>query len=661
MKNFRRALYEALRFWPSLLIATLCSMAVAVLWGGNILAFYPILEVTLNGETMQSWVDREIVKQQGKVDELNRQIDEWTLQRSQPQADLATLDWKLRKAQEQLLIDQGSLIGRQKIKPWVDRWVPADPFRTVAIIVAVLMVSTLIKQLFMAINEYLVGRASVDIAMDLRQRIFEKSLALDRANFARIGPSGFTTQITQVAEGLSLGLINTLGGAVREPMRILSCLVGAGLICYRLLFISMLIAPIVGFLLVALTRRLKQVSHRMLVRSTSYHDVMLESLGNIQTVQAYTMEEHEAKRFRRATNDVRSFVLKFVFYSGLTKPLIEFLGLGMLCITIIGGSYLVLNHQTHLLGIRISNDPLTVTQLLIFFAALVGASDPLRKLSSVYSSIYAGSVAADVLYPLLDQPVQIKDPTHPVELPKRHQKIILDHVSFSYRDDSPILQDVSLEIPFGQSVAIVGHNGGGKSTLVNLLCRFYDPVQGSVRFDDCDLRTVRIHDLRRRIALVTQHTELFNNTIKYNIAYGQDHVTDEQVLEAAKQAHAFDFISKQLPEQFGTKVGINGQRLSGGQRQRIALARALLRDPEILILDEATSQIDMVSEQLIRDSLAEHRGRRTMIIITHREALLSLADVVYEVRGGKLEIVRHPESIIETCAAISQEKSPRVA
>ena len=527
---------------------------------------------------------------------------------------------------------------------------PPDPFRTVALIVAVLMFSTVVKQLFMMVNEYLVGRAAVDISMDLRQRIFEKALSLDRANFARIGPSGFTTQITQVAEGLSQGLINTLGGAVREPMRILSCLVGAGLICPRLLLISLIVAPVIGVLLVTLTRRLKKVSHRMLMRSTSFHDVMLESLGNIQTVQAYNMEAEESKRFRRATNDVRNYVLKFVFYSGLSKPLIEFLGLGMLCTTIIGGAYLVLNEQTHLLGIRISDEPLSVTQLLIFFAALVGASDPLRKLSSVYSSIYAGSVAADVLYPLLDQTADIRDPANPLPFPKGHDKIVLENVDFGYRPDSIILRDVSLEIPFGSTIAIVGHNGGGKSTLVNLICRFYDPLQGCMKIDDLDLRHVRIEDLRRRIALVTQHTELFNDTVRYNIAYGNPGVTDQQIEAAAKGAHAHEFIDQQLPEKYETRVGHNGQRLSGGQRQRIALARALLRDPEILILDEATSQIDMTSEQLIRDSLAEHRGKRTMIIITHREALLALADVIYEVREGKLHRVANPEPTMHRVA-----------
>jgi ATP-binding cassette subfamily B protein/subfamily B ATP-binding cassette protein MsbA len=188
----------------------------------------------------------------------------------------------------------------------------------------------------------------------------------------------------------------------------------------------------------------------------------------------------------------------------------------------------------------------------------------------------------------------------------------------------------------GTTIALVGHNGSGKSTLVNLLCRFYDPQQGALTLDGVDLRAMRIKDLRRRIAIVTQNTELFNESVAFNVRYGSMQASDEQVIAAAKEAHAHEFITEVLDAGYDTVVGQNGQRLSGGQRQRIALARAILRDPEILILDECTSQIDMQSEQLIRESLSAHRGKRTMIIITHREALLDLADRIYEVREGKL-------------------------
>jgi ATP-binding cassette subfamily B protein/subfamily B ATP-binding cassette protein MsbA len=641
MKNYRRALREAMKFWPSLLLAMVCSMMVAMLWGGNILGFYPILEVTLHGESVQNWMEREISRHETEIQRIEGELKSLPQEASLPKP---LLDQKAKWNQD-LLVQQGRLLSWQKSRPWIERFVPKDPFQTVAWIVAILMVSTLVKHFFLVINELLVGRAALDISRGIRQRIFEKALHLDRATYSHIGTSGFTAHIAHTAEGLSQGLTNTLGGAVREPLKIASCLAAAGFICWRLLLISMIVAPVVGFLLVWLTRRLKTISQRVLMRAGSFHEVMLESLGNLQTVQAYSMEQTEAKRFELATMDMRNYGLRFIFYTALTKPVIEFLGLGMLCTTIVGGAYLVLNQQTQLMGFTVCEEPLSVSSLLIFFGALIGASDPLRKLSAVYSSIYAGSVAADALYPLLDQPSLIQDPEHPLPLEPGRHAIALHQVTFGYRPEQPILRDVSLEIPAGSTIAIVGHNGTGKSTMISLLCRFYDPQHGRVTLGGVDLKHLKLDDLRRRIALVTQHTELFNETISYNIAYGTPGATQEAIEEASRQAHAHEFIVGQLAEGYQTRVGHNGQRLSGGQRQRIALARALLRDPEILILDEATSQIDMHSETLIRDSLSHHLGRRTMIIITHREKLLDLADVVYEVKDGQFHTIARPGSL----------------
>jgi ATP-binding cassette subfamily B protein/subfamily B ATP-binding cassette protein MsbA len=237
---------------------------------------------------------------------------------------------------------------------------------------------------------------------------------------------------------------------------------------------------------------------------------------------------------------------------------------------------------------------------------------------------------------MLDHTNAIRDPDQPKTAPAPHRMLELRGVDFGYNPKQLILRSVSLDIPFGSTVAIVGPNGSGKSTLIHLLSRFYDPVNGSLSFDGIDFRDLKVDDVRRRIALVNQHTELFNNTISFNIRYGRPDATDEEVEWAARQAHAHEFISTALSDGYNTVVGQNGNKLSGGQRQRIALARALLCDPEILILDEATSQIDMQSEQLIRETLAEHRNERTMIIITHREKLLELADRVFEVVDGQL-------------------------
>jgi ATP-binding cassette subfamily B protein/subfamily B ATP-binding cassette protein MsbA len=293
----------------------------------------------------------------------------------------------------------------------------------------------------------------------------------------------------------------------------------------------------------------------------------------------------------------------------------------------------VINQETQIFGITMTDQPMTVPGIMIFFGFLIGASDPVRKLSGVITGLNIGMVGAQSLYPLLDTPSRLAEAATPRTLPSPHREIRLDDVSFSYDGIDTVLKGVNVVIRFGERVAIVGPNGGGKSTLVNIVCRFYDPTTGRVLLDGVPLTEMSLHDLRRRIAMVTQQTELFNESIHYNIRYGRWDATDEEIKDAARKAHAHEFISD-FPEGYRTMVGPNGFRLSGGQRQRIALARAFLRNAEILVLDEATSQIDVESERLIHEALAAYVENRTVIMITHRASTLALADTIIEVDHG---------------------------
>lgn len=640
MKNFLRALRMASKYWLSVCLAAVCSFAVAALWGANIGAFYPILEVTIRGKSMQQWVDEEIARHAQEMQAVEDQITHSRQQLEAPIAEpaqRAELKSGMQGLQIQLATHQAQHQGYVKLKPWVDRFLPVSPFHTITLIVVGLLASTMVKHVFLISNEVLVGRVALDISRNLRDRIFGQALHMDRAAFAARGNATFVTLIVHTTDMLSTGLINALGAALREPLKIVACLVGASMICWRLLLLSVLVAPVVGVLLFFITRSIKNVSRRTLERAVGFHEVLLEALGNIQTVQAYRSEDIEQRRFESGTLQMRSFGLRFIFLSSLSKPIIEFLGIGMLGTTIIGGAYLVLNQETHMLGVRICDEPLSVSALLVFFGMLIGISDPLRKLSTVYSLVYAGTIAADSVFDVLDHSSQITDPVEPVELARPHRNLQINQASFTYNNSGQrVLDNISLDIPFGSTVAIIGSNGSGKSTLINLLCRFYDPTSGNIAFDGVDYRDLRVEDVRSRFALVNQQTEMFNESVAYNIRYGKPEASDQDVERVSRVAHAHDFITTTLDQGYETKVGQNGNRLSGGQRQRIALARALLCDPEVLILDEATSQIDMQSEQLIRESLAENRGQRTLIIITHREKLLELADVVYEVVEGRL-------------------------
>ena len=638
MRNFRRALKDALKQWPYLGAASACSFMIALLWSGNIMAFYPILQVVLDDKPIQQWVDEQIEATSGaaathtaRAEQLRAELAASGI--SDQRAQQASKE--LRAAERAAAEQESAASWYRKLEPWVDRWVPRTPFRTVVAIVGLLMITTVVKHVFMVANELLVAKVAIDVTRSLRSRLFSTALYMDRASYSQHGISGFSAHITNTSEGLTAGLVSFLGAAIREPLKVVTCLVGAALINWRLLLVSVLVAPFVGYMLVWITRRLKSISRGVLAQTTAFHEVMLESLHNMQTVQAYGMEPAESGRFDDAIRTMRAIGLRLTFFTALSKPVIEFLGLGMLCTTIVCGAYLVLQQKTAIFGIPVASEPMSVHALLTFFGLLIGTSDPLRKLSSIYSNIYVGGIAADAIYGLLDQKNRIVDPVEPKSVAHPHKLLKLDNIVFGYRPDHTVLQGVSLEIPFGSTVAIVGSNGSGKSTMISLLCRFYDPQGGDVTLDGVGLREMRVSDVRQRIALVTQQTELFNSTIMYNILYGSPSATEADAMAAAQAAQAHEFI-EQLPDGYRTMVGQGGHRLSGGQRQRIALARALLRDPEILILDECTSQIDMHSERLIRSSLRKHRGRRTMIIITHREALLELADRVYEVDCGQL-------------------------
>jgi ATP-binding cassette subfamily B protein/subfamily B ATP-binding cassette protein MsbA len=293
--------------------------------------------------------------------------------------------------------------------------------------------------------------------------------------------------------------------------------------------------------------------------------------------------------------------------------------------------------------------PLTIGQLLVFYAMLAGVSDPARKIGDVWGHLQRAYVAADRVYEVLDREPSIVDPKRPAPLARHRRELTFENVSFAYGSGAQVLDGVNVKIPFGETLAIVGPNGCGKSTLANLVPRFYDPTEGCVKLDGLDLRAVRRRELRSQIGLVTQETSLFDETVLANIRYGRPSATREEVIAAARQAHAHRFITEQLEQGYETRVGPAGNRLSGGQRQRIALARAILRDPAVLILDEATSQVDLESEQLIQKVLAEFIRNRTTIIITHRMSVLALANRVLVMDRGRVLDVGPHEDLMARC------------
>jgi ATP-binding cassette subfamily B protein/subfamily B ATP-binding cassette protein MsbA len=318
-------------------------------------------------------------------------------------------------------------------------------------------------------------------------------------------------------------------------------------------------------------------------------------------------------------------------------------------LALLSAAYLAISGETHLLGIRMTDKPLTWTSLALFYGLLAGVSDPARKLSEIFSRMQRASAAADRIFQQIDRPPAIVDAPLTTRLPRHTKSLTFQHISFAYGPGKQVLNDVQLDVRFGERIAIVGPNGCGKTTLANLVPRFYDPTEGAVLLDGIDLRAVRRRELRQQIGLVTQEPTLFDDTVFNNIRYGSPHATEAEVYEASKRAHCHRFIEERLPNGYQTEVGSRGSQLSGGQRQRIALARAILRDPAILILDEATSQVDLESEQVIHQVLEQFTKNRTTIIITHRMSTLALADRIVVMDGGRILDSGTHEQLLRRC------------
>jgi ATP-binding cassette subfamily B protein/subfamily B ATP-binding cassette protein MsbA len=556
---------------------------------------------------------------------------------------------ELQFQQTRLDAERHALQRARWLQPYIHNYLPQRPFSTLLVVILALVVGTALKDLFLVGNLNLVARVANLTALDLRRDFHRHTLRLDVRFFGEGGNEQLMSRFTHDMECLTDGVNALLGPALREPLKMLACLAGAAFISWRLLAFCLVVTPLAVFLIHCLARSIKRASRRAMEEMTQLYGLLSETFSGIQVVKAFTMEGFERSRFLQTARKYYRRQMRIVLYNSLTKPTTDLLGIAVISMAILAGAHLVLNQETHLFGIRMSDRPLSLSALLVFYGLLAGVADPARKLSDLYTRIQRGAAAADRIYEQLDREPAICDPPRPQPVPTPHRALVFDHVHFAYGDGPAVLEDIDLRIPFGETLAVVGPNGCGKTTLVNLIPRFFDPTAGAVRIDDVDLRQIRVRDLRSRLGLVTQKTLLFNDTIRNNIRYGCPHASDEQVEAAARKAHAHQFIMEQLESGYDTVTGTAGCCLSGGQAQRIALARAILRDPEILILDEATSQVDLESERLIHDVLEEFVCGRTTMMITHRLSTLALAQRILVLEAGRVCDLGTHEELLARC------------
>ncbi len=652
--NFGRVVRMAIRYKFTFATATFCALMVAALWVANIGILYPVIEVIFQDQSMQQWVDGKIKETDSTVAAKSAELDRLRRQLAvTADGDAKTrrnLEWSIANARTDRDRAARSLQAYRSAKPYIDRYMPNSPFQTLLLITGLLVAGTLVKDVFLVANNVLVVRLAQLATFDLRKLFYRRTLRMDLATFGEDGTadlmSRFTNDMNQVASGLD----SLFGRLIREPLKMFACLAGAAYFSWRLLLLTMIVTPVAVISIRWLGRVLKRANRRAMEEIAVIYATLEETFRSIKIVKAFTNERQERRRFHHDNKRYLHKAIRIASYDSLTHPMTEALGITTVSLAMVAGAWLILSRETHLLGIRMSDGPLGRADMLTFFFMLAGMADPLRKMSDIFSSLQAGFAAADRIFARLDREPRIRDPETPAPFVRHYRDLKFENVSFGYRPDKLVLQDLNLAIRFGETIAVVGPNGCGKTTLANLVPRFADPAGGIIKLDGVPLQAMRLRDLRGQIGIVTQETMLFDDTIFNNIRYGAAEATREQVIEAAKQAHAHRFIERELPEGYETQAGALGGRLSGGQRQRIALARAILRDPAILILDEATSQVDLESEQAIQQVLEKFTRDRTTILITHRLAVLSLADRIVVMEDGRILDTGAHDELLARCA-----------
>ncbi|HSE31493.1 MAG TPA: ABC transporter transmembrane domain-containing protein [Pyrinomonadaceae bacterium] len=506
----------------------------------------------------------------------------------------------------------------------LQQWIPQDPFGAWKIISVLLITFTVAKGIAEYFSTYLMARIGQAAVLKLRQDLYGHLLAQSATFFERHRTNYLVSRLVSSAAAIETAVTATIRDMLRESFTLIAFLTASFYYSWRLTLGSLAIAPIIALLTAKFGTALRNLARESFEGSKQLTDTAQEALANQGIVKAYRAEKRESARFTEVAKKIVRANLRSASIAGAAPPTIELIGILFVVLLLFFG-------QQEIIAGRMN-----AAQFVTFLFFLFRSYDPMRKLSRLQNSMEQALAAAHHVWEVMDEQAIIEEKPNAHALPALQSGIELRHVSFGYANESrSVLRDVSLQIPKGTLVALVGESGGGKSTLTKLLPRFHDPSSGQVLWDGMDLRDASIASLRAQIALVTQETVLFNDTVRHNISYGRPAATQAEVEEAARIAFAHDFI-QELPQGYDTIVGERGIFLSGGQRQRLAIARAILVNAPVLILDEATSALDAESERLVQRAIANLVRDRTTIVIAHRLSTIRRADTIVVMEAGRI-------------------------
>jgi subfamily B ATP-binding cassette protein MsbA len=514
---------------------------------------------------------------------------------------------------------------------------PANQIRAVVIIMIAMVIVTVIRCTAKFYQDYL-GEKIVQVAVNLlREDVFAHVTQMPMSAFALDRPSDAISRIVRDTNIMGTAVKVLLGKGLREPMIALALAGTAMMLNWQLALVFLCGAPFVVAALATFGSKMKKATRRSLVAGSEMLSKLQEAMAGLRIVKVYNRQKHEQELFKRINDRLLKQLLRISRVEAATNPVLEVLG-------IVAGSAAIILGMSWVLTSGLAGGE------FVALLALLGASaESVRKTSDIWNKIQQANAAAERVFAVMEQPVEVEKP-NAIVLPPIHASVEFRNIVFTYPGaERPALAGVNLSVTAGRNVAVVGPNGSGKTTLINLLPRFYDPDSGQVLIDGHDISDVTLESLRGQIGMVTQDVITFNDTIGANIAYGRQGATREEIVDAAKRAFAHEFIS-QMPDGYHTMIGEHSTGLSGGQLQRIIIARAILKNPAILIFDEATSQVDADSEAKIHQAIEEIMRGRTTFIIAHRFSTVVSADVIVVMNGGRIIAQGQHEQLMPTCS-----------
>ncbi len=458
---------------------------------------------------------------------------------------------------------------------------------------------------------------------DLRKALYLKVIYLPIAFYSEKRKGDVLVRLTNDVGEVQFAFLSVLEVLFKEPLTILGALFAMYFISPKLTLFVIIFIPVSGFLISLLGKSLKRKSGRLQVESGVYVSILDETLSGLKIIKSYNSEHNFNTKFSNSAEKLYRYSNSLLNRNNLANPVSEFLGIVVIAILLWVGGNMVLTDGT-----------IKGEDFIGFMTLAYAILQPAKAISKASYTLKSAMAAADRVLEILEQPNSIENKSDALVLSTFSDKISIENINFKYGDEN-VLKNFSIEIPKGKTIALVGQSGSGKSTIANLLTRFYDVQEGAIKLDNTNIKNVEIHSLRSLIGLVTQDSILFNDTIKGNVLLGKLDATDEEVIEALKVANAYEFI-KDLPEGIYTNVGDAGNKFSGGQKQRISIARAVLKNPPIMILDEATSALDTESEKFVQIALENMMQNRTSIVIAHRLSTIQKADKIVVMQKGEI-------------------------